>query len=191
MLGPMGHGQLPRGGRPAAALEEIEAGIEAAWHAFRAGLDVAAGSPDEIPLAEAVLQDPSEFEWRVVDAALNRLTCEDCRSTLGAGQVGCDRCDQANGYRFAAREIDRPRVPPGNEHALRVASAVARTRHRYSPRARCGYELALPDLLDGNLPTTAEAQAAKAAINTLGDADLESVTSLADVLALSASAPFD
>ena len=185
MLGVVKRGQLPRGGTPAVALEEIEASIEAAWQAFRAGFDVVAGSPDETSLAEAVLQDPSEFEWRVVDSALNRLTCQDCRSPLGAGQVGCRRCDQANGYRFAAKEIDRPHVPPGNEHALRVASAVARTRHRYSPRARCGYELCLPSLLAGDLPTTAEAQAAKAAINKLSDAELDSVTSLSEVVARS------
>ncbi|MGO1056693.1 hypothetical protein [Crossiella sp. CA198] len=185
----MKHGQLPRGGRPAVALVEIEASIESAWQAFQAGFDVVAGSPEETALAEAVLQDPSEFEWRVVDGALNRLTCQDCHSTLGAGRVGCHRCDQANGYRFAAKEIDRPHVPPGNEHAIRVASAVARTRHRYSPRARCGYELALPGLLDGDLPTTAEAQAGKAAINKLSDAELDSVTSLSDVLARSITAP--
>ncbi|MEV6611702.1 hypothetical protein [Kutzneria sp. NPDC051319] len=178
----MKRGRLPRGGRPAVALEEIEAGIEAAWLAFLAAFEVVAGSPDETSLAETVLQDPSEFEWRVVDGALNRLACQECRSTLGAGRLGCHRCDQANGYRFAAREIDRPHVPPGNEHALRVASAVARTRHRYSPRARCGYELGLPSLLSGDLPTTAEAQALKAAINELSDAELDSVTSPADVV---------
>ncbi|OXM68257.1 hypothetical protein CF165_14025 [Amycolatopsis vastitatis] len=188
MLGVVKHGQLPRGGKPAVALDEIEAGIEAAWQAFQAGFDVVAGSSDETSLAEAVLLDPSEFEWRVVDGALNRLTCQDCHSTLGAGPVGCHRCDQANGYRFAAKEIDRPHVPPGNEHALRVASAVARTRHRYSPQARCGYELALPSLLDGDLPTTAEAQASKAAINKLTDAELDSVTSLSDVVARSTTA---
>ncbi len=60
----------------------------------------------------------------------------------------------ADGFRFAAREVDRPGVPPGNEHAIRVASAVARTRDRYSPRARVGYELLLPDLIDGALPST-------------------------------------
>jgi hypothetical protein len=183
MLGVVEPGQsLPRGGRPAAALAEIEAGIEAAWQRFRATFDVVAGSEDETSLAEVVLQDPSEFEWRVVDGALNRLTCQECHSTLGAGPLGCHRCDQANGYRFAAKEIDRPHVPPGNEHALRVSSAVARTRHRYTPRARCGYELNLPGLLDGDMPTTAGAQAFKAAINKLDDAERESITSAAEVM---------
>jgi len=104
-------------------------------------------------------------------------------SGLGSGPSGCRACDQANGFRFAAREIDRPGVPPGNEHAIRVASAVARTRDRYTPRARCGYELALPDLLAGTLPTTAQAQALKAAINQLSDEELETVLTVDDVTA--------
>lgn len=191
MLGTVKHGRsLPRGGSPAVALEEIEASIETAWQTFRVAFDVADGSQEETSLAEAVLQDPSEFEWRVVDGALTRLTCQECRSPLGGGRLGCHRCDQANGYRFAAQEIDRRHVPPGNEHALRVASAVARTRHRYTPRARCGYELSLPGVLDGGLPTTAEAQAFKAAINKLSDAELDSVTSPSDVVALAVSARF-
>ncbi|MEU4593623.1 hypothetical protein [Micromonospora aurantiaca (nom. illeg.)] len=86
--------------------------------------------------------------------------------------------------RFGARERDRPHVPPGNEHALRVATAVTRSRHRYSPRARVGYELVLPDLLAGALPTTPQAQAAKAFINTLTDDECDRVVSLAEVVKL-------
>lgn len=56
----MKHGRLPRGGRPAVALEEIEA----AWQAFLAAFDVVAGSPDETSLAETVLQDPSEVSTK-------------------------------------------------------------------------------------------------------------------------------
>ncbi|NUS00717.1 MAG: hypothetical protein HOV67_36320, partial [Kribbellaceae bacterium] len=74
-----------------------------------------------------------------------------------------------------------PGVPPGNEHAIRVSSAVARTRHRYTPRARAGYELLLPDLLDGVLPTTAQAQRAKHLINQLSDEDLERLIVPADI----------
>lgn len=90
--------------------------------------------------------------------------------------------DAANGFRFAARETDRPNVPPGNEHAIRVASAVARTRDRYSPRARCGYEVGLPYVLAGELPTTSEAQALKAIINTLTDEQLETVVSYEELI---------
>ena len=161
------------------ALRQVEDSIEDAWDSFR----IASGVPPEQAreLAEIVLQDASEFDWRVVDGALKQLICPDCGAQLGAGELGCRSCDRANGFRFAARETDRPGVPPGNEHAIRVSSAVARTRHRYTPRARAGYELLLPDLLDGVLPTTAQAQRAKHLINQLSDEDLERLIVPADI----------
>jgi hypothetical protein len=164
-----------------AAVRRVEDSIDAAWQRFCAESGVHKGTPGERELAEVVLQDTSEFEWRVVDGALKQLTCPDCGSGLGAGPTGCMSCDRANGYRFAAREVDRPDVHTGNEHAIRVASAVARTRHRYSPRARAGYELLLPDLLDGVLPTTPQAQRAKHLINQLTDNELEQLITPADL----------
>lgn len=151
----------------ASAVQQLEAEVRDAWVAFLAGWGVPAGSADELGLAGEVVADPGEHPWRVVDGALDRLTCPDCRERLGSGPVGCESCGFHDRMRFGAREVDRPGVVPGNEHALRVSFAVARNRHRYSPRARVGYELALPGLLTGGLPTTAEAQAAKALINRL------------------------
>ena len=145
------------------------------------GLRDEVGSADDQALAEVVLQDPSEFDWRVVEAALQHLRCDSCGSELGAGPLTCARCDSANGFRFAAREVDRPGVPPGNEHAIRVSSAAARTRHRYSPRARCGYELGLPDLLAGAMPSTADAARMKAVINRLTEDELEQLITPADL----------
>ena len=164
------------------ALQEVENSIDTCWQAFHEELGVTAGTPDERTLAETVMQDPSEFDWRIVDGALKQLTCNNCGSGLGTGPLGCPACDQANGYRFAGREVDQPGVPAGNEHAIRVSSAVARTRDRYTPRARCGFELVLPDLLAGALPTTVEAQRLKALINALTDDDLEHLSTLADLV---------
>jgi hypothetical protein len=164
-----------------AAIREIADSIEAAWRAFCADSGVSPGTPEARELAEVVLQDTSEFEWRIVDGALAQLTCPGCGAELGAGPLGCVSCDQANDFRFAAREMDRPGVPPGNEHAIRVSSAVARTRDRYTPRARAGYELLLPDLLAGVLPTTAQAQHSKALINQLTDDELEELITPADL----------
>jgi hypothetical protein len=62
-----------------------------------------------------------------------------------------------------------------------VSCAVARNRDRYSPRARTGYEVLLPDLLAGALPTTPQAQAAKALINKLTPAECGAVTSLVEI----------
>ena len=116
-----------------------------------------------------------------MDGALDRLRCPDCGSRLTGGPVGCGTCDYYHRMRFGAREVDRPNVPPGNEHGLRVATAVARSRHRYAPRARVGYELVLPDLVAGTLPTTRQAQAAKALINRLTDDECDRVASVAEV----------
>jgi hypothetical protein len=156
-----------------AALRQVDHSIDEAWRQLCAESGITAGTADARELAEVVLQDTSEFDWRVVDGALKQLTCPDCGSGLSAGPAGCASCDQANGFRFAARETDRAGVPPGNEHAIRVSSAVARTRHRYSPRARAGYELYLPDLLEGALPTIPQAQRLKALVNQLTDDELE------------------
>ncbi|TDD50492.1 hypothetical protein E1263_31020 [Kribbella antibiotica] len=155
------------------ALAEIEASIDAAWNTFCAGSGVTPGTPEAQELAQIVLQDTSEFDWRVVDGALKQLTCTECGNGLGAGPLGCAACDLANGFRFAAQETDRPDAQSRNEHALRVSSAVARTRHRYTPQARTGYELALPCLLAGRMPTTPQAQRAKDRINQLSDDELD------------------
>ncbi len=155
------------------ALQEIEDSIDNAWHTLCDESDVTPGTPEARELAEVVLQDTSEFDWRVVDGALKQLTCTECGSGLGAGPLGCVTCDLANGFRFAAQETDRPRAQSRNEHALRVSSAVARSRHRYTPRARAGYEIALPCLLAGKIPTTPQAQRAKDRINQLTDHELE------------------
>lgn len=109
--------------------------------------------------------------------ALATLYCPDCGAERGAGPTECPACELANGFRYAASEL-RDGKPTMIEHAIRVSSAVARTRHRYPAAARCGYELALPTLLAGTLPTTAQAQRAKAWINALPSAEAETVTEL-------------
>ncbi|MGX1772837.1 hypothetical protein ACWIGW_12070 [Nocardia brasiliensis] len=180
------YGVLPRGGASAVALREVEESIDRCWGELLGEQGVAAGSGEEVELARLVVDDPGAFEWRVVDAALDLLDCAECGEILGSGPSGCARCELMDGFRYSAREIDRPGVPPRNEHAVRVASVVARNRHRYSARARCGYELCLPWVWSGGLPTTPEAQALKAKINRLSDEQLESVTSIEDVSAYTA-----
>ncbi|MEV4481612.1 hypothetical protein [Micromonospora coxensis] len=165
----------------AGIVASIEVELRQSWYRLLADLDVTPGSADEIEVARLVVDDPAGYDWRTVDAALDRLTCPSCGSTLTRGPMSCQTCELHHRMRFGAREVDRPHVPPGNEHGLRVATAVARGRHRYSPRARVGYELVLPDLVAGTLPTTAQAQAAKALINKLTDDECDRVTSLAEV----------
>ncbi|WP_238161549.1 hypothetical protein [Micromonospora endolithica] len=159
----------------------IEAELDLAWARQLGEWDVVGGSPGETALGWLVVDSPEEHDWRTVDAALDRLTCTACGSTLTRGPATCRRCAYYHEVRFAAREVDRPDVPAGNEHALRVSFAVARARTRYGARARAGYELVLPALLAGDLPTTAQAQSARAMINKLTPEECDQVTTLAEV----------
>ncbi len=125
---------------------------------------------DEHAVAEMVIDEPDRHPWRVVDAAYDRLTCAECGDRLSRGPAGCTACDLANGFRFVAVETDRPGVPPGNEHALRVNVSVVRRPSGISSREVRGRRLSLPHLLDGYLPTTRQAQAARALLNERGTA---------------------
>ncbi|MEV2242202.1 hypothetical protein [Micromonospora sp. NPDC049891] len=160
---------------------EIETEIRRAWERLAVDLDVDPDSSEAVELAWLVVDDPAAYDWRTVDGALDRLSCPACGARLTRGPAGCETCEFHHRMRFGAREVDRQHVPPGNEHALRVASAVARTRHRYSARARVGYELVLPELVAGALPTTRQAQAGKALINKLTDDECDRVESFAQV----------
>ncbi|MGI5292292.1 hypothetical protein ACQEVF_54595 [Nonomuraea polychroma] len=120
---------------------------------------------DERLIAEMVVDEPDKHPWRVVDAAYDRLTCAECGGRLSRGPASCASCNLANGFRYSAIEIDRPGVPPGNEHALRVNVAVTRRPYGISESEVLLRRLSLPVLLDGLLPTKAQAQATKAKAN--------------------------
>ncbi|HEX4813498.1 MAG TPA: hypothetical protein VFV66_12180 [Nonomuraea sp.] len=120
---------------------------------------------DERLIAEMVVDEPDKHPWRVVDAAYDRLACPDCGGKLSRGPATCAACNLANGFRYVAVEIDRPGVPPGNEHALRVNVSVVRRPYGISGAELLLRRLSLPVLLDGLLPTRAQAQAIKALAN--------------------------
>ncbi len=151
-------GNLPV--RTALALAQVESAIGAAWDQYRRE------NPDanETELASRVAEEPNRHDWRLVDAALDRLNCPECSSSLGRGPRGCASCDFADGFRFAGREIDRPGVPPGNDHAIRVSSAVLRAPHRYPNAAVKGNELFLPLFLEGQMPTREQQERFDAAL---------------------------
>jgi hypothetical protein len=130
-------------------LAELEQSIEDAWQLT----GTATTDVPEAEFARAVVDAPHEYEWRLVDAALDRLRCELCRSFLGRGARGCPPCDLADGFRFAAQEHDRPGVPRGNEHAVRVSTAILRAPHRYDDWIVDSNRLFLPLFVDGQMPT--------------------------------------
>jgi hypothetical protein len=128
------------------------------------------GPDGERAFAETVVGDPRGVPWRVVDAALARLACPACGQPLGSGPADCPACQQAHGVRWLAAEPDRPGVPPGNEHAIRVATAVASVPQRFPPHVVPMYAAGLPLTIAGELPTNAEANAIKRYLDRGGDA---------------------
>lgn len=150
--------------RCAALLDEM---VEEGWRAFLAEEFGAREVEREaaVTIAEMVVDEPDRHQWRVVDAAYDRLTCAECGSRLSRGPAGCPPCDVANGFRYVAIEVDRPGVRPGNEHGLRVNVAVLRRPFGISGNELLVRRAALPYLLEGFLPTTAQAQATKALLN--------------------------
>jgi hypothetical protein len=130
--------------------------VEEEWRSFLHRCDVTADQ--EAALAEMVAEEPDRHDWRVVDAALDRLLCPDCGDRLSRGPADCSPCNLAHGFRFAAIEADRPDVPPGNEHAIRVNVSVVRRPQITSEHEFLVRRLSLPLLLVGYLPTTEEAQ---------------------------------
>ncbi|WP_228011284.1 hypothetical protein [Nonomuraea phyllanthi] len=143
----------------------VDAIVEEGWRAFLEREFGTSDPPDERLIAEMVVDEPDKHPWRVVDAAYDRLTCPECGGRLSRGPAGCGPCDLANGFRYTAIEIDRPDVPPGNEHALRVNVAVTRRPSGVSASEVLLRRLSLPVLIEGGLPTRAQAQATKALAN--------------------------
>ncbi|MFI0140215.1 hypothetical protein [Streptomyces luteogriseus] len=154
------------GGAPACTVcrDLVDGIVEGEWARFLRQWDIAAGDGQERALAEMVVAEPDRHDWRLVDAALDRLVCPDCGDRLTRGPAGCPACDRAHGWRYAAIETDRPGVPPGNEHAIRVNVSVVRRPQAASESEVLVRRLLLPLLLAGFLPTTEEAQRVSALV---------------------------
>lgn len=166
---------------PDDALEQVAASIESAWAQHR---EAPSGLSDEAA-ARRIVAEPNLHPWRLVDAALDRLRCSDCGEVLGRGPRGCAPCDLADGFRFGAREPDRPGVPAGNEHAVRVSTAVLRSPRRHPAWAVEANRAHLPLFLAGQMPTRAQQEAmlaasrAGVAVNTAGARSFEELAARA------------
>ncbi|RDI41736.1 hypothetical protein [Nocardia mexicana] len=136
----------------------------------------------ESDVARLVTAEPDRYDWRIVDAALDRIVCEECGARLGRGPMSCSACNLAHGFRYAAIETDRAGVPAGNEHAVRVNVSVVRRPQMTSPQELLARRLFLPFVLAGLLPSTAEAQRVSAMIKA--DPDPERAAVLVDDLFL-------
>lgn len=142
----------------------VDALVREAWPAYIAADFGVLGPAEHVDVARMVVQEPHRHDWRVMDAALDLLRCDECGGRLGSGPLSCGSCEVAHGFRYAAIETDRPGVPPGNEHAVRVNVSVVRRPQVTSALELLARRLMLPALLVGHLPTTAQAQRFSAAL---------------------------
>ncbi|MDS1272474.1 hypothetical protein RIF23_19485 [Lipingzhangella sp. LS1_29] len=151
-------GEFEYGGAPSCVTCRglVDTIVEGEWSSFLGRCR--AGPKDEATFAALVTDEPDQHDWRVVDAALDRLRCPECGGPLSRGPVGCASCDRAHGFRYAAIERDQPGAPPRNEHAVRVHVSVVRRPAVTSQRELLVRRLLLPFLLTGVLPSTQEAQ---------------------------------
>ncbi|MFJ8160000.1 hypothetical protein ACIRBY_03615 [Streptomyces sp. NPDC096136] len=175
-----GCGGYEYGGAPActSCRDLVDGIVEEQWAVFLHDWDASADAGQEAGLAEMVAAEPDRHDWRVVDAALDRLVCSGCGDRLGRGPAGCSSCDLAHGFRYAAIETDRPGVPPGNEHAVRVNVSVVRRPHITSDNELLVRRLLLPLILVGYLPTTEEAQRVSARIRSASPGQKPAVMNL-------------
>ncbi len=149
------YGGAPDCARCAAPVDDI---VEDTWREFLR-VEIGPVSPgEEKTIGEMVADEPDRHDWRVVDAALDRMVCPRCHGVLSRGPVGCGPCDLAHGFRYVAIETDRPGVPRLNEHAVRVNVSVLRRPHAVSGPELLARRLFLPMLLVGVLPRTQDAQ---------------------------------
>jgi hypothetical protein len=138
------------------ALEDI---LLADWHALLEQEGLAPGSPDELTLAQVVLDEFGRHPWTVMDIAMSRLRCGTCGAELGEAYATCGECGRAFGASVASEF-----GATANEHALHIGRWVLRYPRRHSANAVAAWRLTVPRLLTGWLPTTPGAQHMMAAI---------------------------
>jgi hypothetical protein len=154
-----------------AALEQF---WQADWQRLLAYEQIAPGTPEELLLAQLVLDEVEAHPWTCLDWAMTLLPCSACGAELGGGPSDCGQCATAFGNTLWAEGLAGQRgAVTGNEHALHVGRFILRYPHRYSTHAVTAWRYSMPRLLTGWLPSTAEAQRAMALIKAGRLAEVE------------------
>ena len=74
----------------ASCLELVDSIVDEEWSAFLSHWDVS--DDQEVALAEMVVAEPDRHDWRVVDAAFDRLVCSECADRLSRVHSGGPHC---------------------------------------------------------------------------------------------------
>ncbi len=139
--------------------EAIESIWLADWQALLAQEGVAPGSPEEVLLAQVVVDEFGRHPWTVVDTAMSLLHCQECGGELGENYANCGQCGMAFGSSILCEF-----GATGNEHALHIGRWVLRYPQHHPPKAVAAWRLSMPRLLTGWLPSTGDAQRVMALI---------------------------
>jgi hypothetical protein len=131
--------------------------IERFWLADWAALlemeQIEGGTPDETLLAQVVIEESEQHPFTVVDMAMSLLTCGTCGNELGSYYKDCGECGMAFGSSLLSEH-----GATANEHALHIGRWVLRHKHQHSKDSITGWQMTMPRILTGWLPSTADAQ---------------------------------
>jgi hypothetical protein len=129
---------------------------QADWAALLDDEGVASGTGEERLLAEVVVGEWDRHPFTALDIAMTLVPCNGCGRELGAGGDDCWPCRQAFGNSLAAEANGIQLL----DHAWHIGRWVLRHPHLHGTASVLGWESALPGLMAGKLPSTAEAQRA-------------------------------
>ena len=128
--------------------EIAERPIRTAWQELLQARDIAAGSPAELELAATILEQPTEYWWSEVEAAMRLTPCSTCGGPLGYGSPECADCWSGSDMFWGKDgEFAEDGTLTRNEHALRVVLRGLAQEKRHSQASLDGWRLYIPFLL--------------------------------------------
>lgn len=125
-----------------------EAPIRIAWQELLQARDIAPGTPAERELAATILEQPAEYWWSEVEAAMRLTACSTCGGPLGYGSPECAHCWSSSDMFWGKDgELAADGTLVRNEHALRVVLRGLAQEKRHSQASLEGWRLYIPFLL--------------------------------------------
>lgn len=128
--------------------EVAEKPIKLAWQELLQAQDILPGTPAELELATTVLEQPTEYWWSEVEAAIRLMHCPTCGGPLGYGSPECTDCWSSSDMLWGKDvESTTDGILVRNEHTLRVVLRGLGQEKRHSQASLEGWRLYIPFLL--------------------------------------------
>jgi hypothetical protein len=122
--------------------------IKMAWQELLQIHNIAPGTPAELELAATVLEQPAEYWWSEVEAAMWLTRCSICGGPLGYGLPECTNCWSSSDMFWGKDgEFAADGTLMRNEHAFRVVLRGLGQEKHHSQASLEGWRLYLPFLL--------------------------------------------